>query len=346
MDTTHAEATVAPTVVLPSLVLPIKRKRGRPRKYPLPETGLVVSAPVVSRVETPPALDFQIAEADGGIIRPTLDTKFWIDPDTLPLLGVIDHLSTMTPQNVLLTGLQGSGKTTMAVWFAAKYKRRLFMVNCATIRETKDWFGYRDAKDGSLFWHKSDFVRAIEEGNCVILLDEFNRLHTTLHNSLYPLLDSRRSSFLEELGEIVKVGPGTVFFATCNIGFSHMGTHTLDSAIEDRFGLRIEIEFPPANEESQILQSKTGIEVVMANKLAQFGRDIRRKALGNGATLTRVVSTRQLLQTAIIMQQFAKRSIDQTKAFDYTILPSFSKDGGKDSEQAQVLQVIQGIFKG
>ncbi|MEO6589645.1 MAG: AAA family ATPase [Pyrinomonadaceae bacterium] len=292
----------------------------------------------------PTVSGFSVKKMDRAIMELTNDPNFWVSDDNQELLDVVDDLSSTSPQNVLLTGPQGCGKTELSMYFSAKYNRPVIIMNCATVRETKDWFGYRDAKDGSIFWHRSDFVRAVEMGNCVVVLDEFNRLHSTLHNSLYPLLDGRRSTFVEELDSIVVVGPRTVFFATANIGFSHTGTHTMDSAIEDRFGYRLNVDFPQVNKETEIIASKTGLEREKARKLATFGQDIRRKSSGLAATLSRPVSTRQLIQSGILMKKFEQRGLAGTKALDYTILPNYSKEGGRDSEQAQVLQLIQGVF--
>ena len=287
---------------------------------------------------------FSVKKMDRGIVSLNNDPNFWVSDENQELLDVVEELSVAAPQNILLTGPQGCGKTELSLYFAAKYSRPVIIMNCATVRETKDWFGYRDAKEGSVFWHKSDFVRAVEMGNCVVVLDEFNRLHSTLHNSLYPLLDARRSTFVEELDNVVVVGPKTVFFATANIGFSHTGTHTMDSAIEDRFGYRLNVDFPVIARETEIIANKTGISKDKAKKLATFGSDIRKKSMGVSGTLSKPVSTRQLIQSAILMKKFEQRKLQGTKALDYTILPNYSKEGGRDSEQAQILQIIQGIF--
>jgi nitric oxide reductase NorQ protein len=289
-------------------------------------------------------LSYTVEKTDRGIFYPGEDKNFFVRPEHDKLLSVINEMSMAAPQNVMMVGPQGCGKTELIVWFAAKYKRPIIIMNCATIREAKDWFGYRDAKDGTLSWHQSDFVRALSKGDCVVLLDEFNRLHTTLHNTLYPLLDARRATFVEEIDEIVKVGPNTVFFATANIGFQHTGTFTMDSAMEDRWGIRVDVGFPPEDKEIEIVVSKTGIEIPLAKKLCQLAQNVRRKSQGAGASLTKAISTRQLLQSAKVMRQMVNKGMEAGKALDYTIVPFYSKEGGRESEQAQILQLVQGIF--
>jgi hypothetical protein len=97
-------------------------------------------------------------------------------------------------------------------------------------------------------------------------------------------------------------------------------------------------------EETKVIVNKTGIAEEIARKLSRFASDVRKKSDGIGATLSKAVSTRQLLLSAQLMKTLQAKSKPLISALDYTIVPFYSKDGGKDSEQAQILQLIQGIF--
>lgn len=306
--------------------------------------------PVLEKLVAPPvaapSLGVTITSALGGMMVPELDKRYYVSEDHQKLLAVVDGLASSANQNVMIVGPQGNGKTELAIWFAARASRPLIIMNCATIREPKDWFGYKSAKDGSIFWHRSEFVKAVTTPNAVIVLDEFNRLHSTVHNSLYPLLDARRCTFVEELGEVVRVAPGVVFLATCNIGMSHSGTFVMDAAIEDRFSVRIDVDFLPAKAEQDVLVKKTGVDRVVARNLVKLARLTRSKATGAHATLTKGISTRQLLASAVLMNEYIKMGVPPHRVLEYTVLPYYSKEGGVTSEQSQVAQMINGIFAG
>lgn len=312
------------------------------------------SKPTTSSAETIPSqpekpkmagTQMKILREDGGIIWPALDPNFYVPEKHARQLESIHEDSQNEPQNVMLVGHQGCGKSEMAIWFAAKHRRPLIMMNCPIVRETKDWFGYRDAHEGTLTWEKSDFVRACELGNAVILMDEYNRVPPHLHGTLYPLLDRRRQSYVNEIGETIYVAPGTVFFATANIGHRFVGTFTLDAANDDRWGSRIDVGFLPEAVEIDIIVKKTGLDVAYARKLATLAKDVRKKANESmGADLSKSISTRQLLHTATKMKTYLAKGWPVKEVFDYCITPYYSSDGGTNSEQATVMQLIQGIF--
>ena len=107
------------------------------------------------------------------------------------------------PENLRLIGPAGCGKTSAAQWLAQETGKALLIMDCSIIREPRDWFGFRTVKDGAIKWQDTAFVRQVMAGNCVICLDELNRAPSAVLNGLMPLLDHRRSTWVEERGAAV-----------------------------------------------------------------------------------------------------------------------------------------------
>jgi len=236
---------------------------------------------------------------------------------------------------VLLTGPQGSGKTSTVYSFAAQAELPLLKMNCPLVRETRDWFGYRTVANGTLAWEPSLFAAAVERGGVVILLDELSRSVPSVLNSLLPLMDHTKSSYIEELSRSINVGPNTYFFATANVGSQFTGTYRMDASLLSRFDIRICCDYLPWETEARVLEDRCGVDSTIATGLAKAAAEIR-AANSLSGTLTETVSTRDLIAAATLFNQLGPDS------FEYTLLPLFSTEGGANSDQAQVIQILQG----
>ena len=273
-----------------------------------------------------------------GVFYPRPDKTYIINKQVEGLFKILETSSKKCPQNVNLIGPHGCGKTELAIQFAARLNRPLLIMDCANLREARDWFGYKTAKEGTVYWHESQFVRAIQAGNHVILLDELNRANPNLLNTLMPILDARRFTYLEERGDKIVVGPETVFFASMNEGAGYTGTTSLDRAIRDRFPRAVELTYLGENDEIKLVMNRTSIDKDIATRLVQMANKIRQDATGLSATLTESMSTRQLLAAA---HDFALGGVD---TLQFTITNHFSPDGDEDSERIKVQSLIQGKF--
>lgn len=273
-----------------------------------------------------------------GTIVPEVDGTYFISPDIEALFKRVDAMAHARTQKVLLKGPHGAGKTEMAIQFAARTKRPLLIMDCANLREARDWFGSKNIDNGRVVWHESLFVKALEAGGHVIVLDEFTRGHQTVMNPLNPLLDGRGFTYVEEKGGIIRVGSNTVFFATMNEGASYTGTHAIDAAMRDRWQRTIEVTYLPKDQEVDLLTRRTGIGEDDANALVDIANQIRKRSTGLGATFSDGFSTRQLIAAA---EDFAAGGLP---SLTFTVTNLFSADGGTTSERAAVLQLIQGKF--
>lgn len=279
-----------------------------------------------------------------GLTIPTLDSNFIIEKSTWELFRSIVSLSKAgVVTNVLLTGAAGTGKTSIAEQFAAKMNYRFLKMDCSLVRESRHWFGDRTASGGNIYWDRSLFAEAVSEGGgLVVLLDEISRASPLVLNGLLPLLDHTRSTYLEEIKDVLTVGPSVFFFATANIGGQFSGTHRLDAALVDRFDIRINTHYLSLEDETRLLVAKAGIEPELALKLATIASNIRREVAA-GSSLTVPVSTRTLISTARLFRDM-NSSGRGGAAFRYTILPLYSSEGGANSERTQVLQLLQAQF--
>lgn len=277
-------------------------------------------------------------DAASGVFLPKPDETYIINEHVAQLFKILQISRKNCPQNINLVGPHGCGKTELAIQFAARLNLPLLIMDCANLREARDWFGYKTAREGTVYWHESQFVKAVEAGNHVILLDELNRANPHLLNTLMPLLDARRFTYLEEKGDKICVGPGTVFFASMNEGAGYTGTSALDRAIRDRFPRVVELTYLGEKDEIKLLVKRVGIDEDIATRLVQMANKIRQDATGLSAALTESLSTRQLIAAA---HDFA---IGGVETLTFTVSNHFSADGDDDSERVRVQSIIQGKF--
>ena len=265
---------------------------------------------------------------------PVLDPTYIIKPEDRNILDFINKKSGDAPQNILITGLHGCGKSELARNFAAAANRPYYELSCAFFREPRDFFGYKAAKDGTTYWHKSLFVEAVATKNAVILLDEINRCSSSVLNSLFPLLDDRRECWFDDLGRI-EVAEGVIFMSTMNRGNVYTGTLPPDRALLDRFGYTIEMTYLDPESEKKVLVERCGVDNDSASDLVKIATLLREKYVGFGGILKETISTRVLVATAHLYKEIGE------KAFAYTLYPLYSNAGKGSSERAAVMQIIQ-----
>lgn len=273
-----------------------------------------------------------------GVFRPSIDDTYHITDTQRDLFNRVSKGAKTSLQKILLKGPPGAGKTEMAIQFAARNKMPMLIMDCANMREPRDWFGYKTIVDGKIIWHESLFDKVVTAGNHVILFDEINRVHPSVLNTLLPLLDRRGFTYLEEKGGCITVGNNTVMFATMNEGMQFTGTTATDAALKDRWGRVVEVSYLPKKEEIDVLCTRTGISPRDAEKLVDIANQIRKKSTGLDATFIGGFSTRQLI---ICAEDF---KIDGVDTLTYTMSNLFDASTGSDSERAAVMQLIQGKF--
>jgi nitric oxide reductase NorQ protein len=279
-----------------------------------------------------------LGDVRNGIYYPKIDPTYITDNKLEQMGNVLMEAVRYEPQNVRVSGPHGCGKTEYAIQFAARHKLPVLIMDCANLREPRDWFGYRTVEAGNVIWVESLFDRAVSNGNIVIVFDEFTRTPPNVLNTLMPLLDSRRFTYIEEKGGVLRVGPGVFFFATMNEGVGYSGTSNLDFAIADRFPRVIEMSFLKPDDEQNLLVKRTGVDEKIAKDLVEIANLIRTKSRGLSSQFSKSVSTRQLLAAAHDFR------VGGPTTLVFTVVNHFTSEGGTESERYAVLQMIQGKF--
>ena len=220
--------------------------------------------------------------------------------------------TTQRSTNILLLGPQGSGKSTVPRSFAYTYNRPLATIEVGNYAEASEFFGSLELKDGDTQYVDSLFTRAIQTMGCVIHLQELNRGESDrILNGIFSILDpDQRSMYHQESGRTLKVAPGVIIFASMNEGLEFVGTIELDSALKDRFGIVLEMDYPAYDIEALIIEEKTGVAPHIAQSLALIARGVR-----DNTQETERVSTRSLLEVGHLL----KAGISMQEAFEFCV---------------------------
>lgn len=350
--------TREPVQVTPELIAflqeRVREQAGVPTALPGNAPVPVPAAPATAK--SVDGTDETLTTSGAEIVRPPREAVFLM-PDELPdeeyvvpdsvklLLRAVQKMRKSKNVVVGVTGPTGCGKTALAAFFAKRSKSPFFILDTPGLREPKELYGYKDVTTGEgglfqMFWQESGFVEAIQEENAVILIDEANRLHPSILNTLLPLLDFRGRVWVDELGKYVRVAPGVVFFLTANIGHQYTGTWRWDAALQDRIQYPVEVTYLAPEEETALLVSRKGVPEDVARRMVEVAGVIRARALDEADEIDKGISTRQLLAAADLIAT----GVRPADALQLTLEAAYPATGGTTSPRAAVLGTIQGKF--
>ena len=241
-------------------------------------------------------------------------------------------------KNVMLTGATGAGKTTYCFELAEKLNMNCEVVNCGSTQDARtSLLGFFQLEDGNTKFTPSNFIKAIQTENTLIVLDELSRASDDAFNILFPILDHRREVCIEEEdGESrkVKVADGVRFVATANIGLEYSSTRSLDRALQDRF-MTFNLPYITGEQMTTFIKGShelTKDDEMMVNVLSKV-YDYSHTLFGKGKIGTRI-STRSVIDTlGLVKDGFSVRDI-----LDNAILSQYEQDSSTIVNDANVLR--------
>jgi len=229
---------------------------------------------------------------EDSLAVPKPEENFFLPQHVIENLERIKILAKRHPVNILVTGKQGCGKSTMVRQFAARNNRPIAVFQIGILSEPGQLFGEYRLKDGETYYQKFLFPQAIQTPGCVIHLEEINRPENPKAlNMMFSVLSEDRKVWMDELG-LINVADEVVFFATLNEGEEFVGTEMLDAALRDRFYVTM-LDYLPPEVETNVLHLKTGIDEADALTIVNISNKLR-----NNTQEPIVVSTRHSLMIA------------------------------------------------
>lgn len=191
--------------------------------------------------------------------------------------------------SVVLKGPTGCGKTRFLEAMAYDLGRPLITVACHDDLTTADLVGRFLLRGGETEWVDGPLTRAVRDG-AICYLDEVVEARQDTTVVLHPLADHRRQLPIERLGVTLDAPPEFCLVVSYNPGYQSVLKDLKDSTRQRM--VAIELGFPPADIEEQIVAHEAGIDPKRAAELVRLGQAIRRLETTG---LREVASTRVLI---------------------------------------------------
>lgn len=198
---------------------------------------------------------------------------------------------------VLLKGPTGCGKTRFVEAMAHELGRTLITVAGHEDMTSADLVGRFLLQGGETVWVDGPLTRAVREGG-ICYLDEIVEARQDTTVVIHPLADHRRELPIDRLGTTVPAAPGFQLVISYNPGYQSVLKNIKEST-RQRF-VAIELGFPPAEIEREVVVRESGVDGETAHALVVFGNAIRSL---EGSPLREASSTRMLVLAGALVAE-------------------------------------------
>ena len=198
---------------------------------------------------------------------------------------------------VLLKGPTGCGKTRFVEAMAHELDRELITVAGHEDMTSADLIGRFLLKGGETVWVDGPLTRAARNG-AICYLDEIVEARQDTTVVIHPLADHRRELSIDRLATTLRAAPGFQLVISYNPGYQSV-LKNLKESTRQRF-IAIELGFPSADIETEIVAHEAGIDTPNAAALVRLGNAIRGL---QGSPLREASSTRLLILAGILVAE-------------------------------------------
>lgn len=138
-------------------------------------------------------------------------------------------------ENPALIGEAGTGKTYAVEQFAARKNLPFLRIACDDTATLKEYLGRREIINGTTYFRTGIFLELVQQPS-VILIDEFNAIHSSRLFFLHELLDNRRLFIKDaEGGKVINLHKDCKIFLACNPNTARYScTQKINAALGDR----------------------------------------------------------------------------------------------------------------
>lgn len=273
-------------------------------------------------------MPFQTKRDLSSLLVPEADPYFYVSNEVLSILQKIHAISKKHPVNVLISGRQGCGKSSLVRQYAAVFQQPFATFQVGILSEPGQLFGEYALESGETRYKEFLFPQAIRTPRCVVHLEEINRPeHPKALNMLFSILSDDRQVWMDELG-LLKVANEVVFFATLNEGEEFVGTELLDAALRDRFYL-ILLDYLPNEVEKEVLIKKTGVTPEQASDIMTAVNALRTNPdLRTGASTRTTLMIGEMMASGSTLREAISCSLQTDKETLESILISLHLSKG------------------
>ena len=199
---------------------------------------------------------------------------------------------------LMIKGPTGCGKTRLVEHMSATLDVPLHTVSCHEDMTASDLLGRFLLVGGDTTWVDGPLTRAAREGG-ICYLDEVVEARQDAVVAIHSLADHRRELNLERLGgTTITAAPGFQLVVSYNPGYQSI-LKDMKPSTRQRM-VAIELAFPSAEHETEIVASETGVDAAILSDLIRFAQAVRRVS---HAGLREVCSTRTLVAAAALIDE-------------------------------------------